>query len=64
MCIATTLPGRIMASKYYRKKSDSDAPGADAKDVPLGSGLASNARLSIMSRRARLNQALGDESFD
>ena len=51
MCIATQDKDKDKAVKPIRS----------AKDVPLGDGLADQAKLSILNRRERIRQAVEGE---
>jgi len=48
----------IDSVRSYAQPADQPKKELTAADVPLGDGLAQQARLSILSRRARIDQAL------
>lgn len=61
MCTAALDSVRQYMGQDDKPKDDSKVVPASAVDVPLGQGLAGQARLSILSRRERIRQAVEGE---
>ena len=58
MC--TSIAGSAMQSLIPSNKKDEDEKVPEAKDIPMGDGLAGVARTSLLNRRARLEAAINE----
>ena len=60
MCtsLASSIGNQIPGNPFGQSRAISDKQSVEAKDVPLGDGLAGTARTAILTRRERIRQAV------